>query len=72
VDGSNSTGRKIFGVVAIVAGLGIIVAALMGVELSWVVLALIPIVVLGYWSYHRRVVRPASETPDPPTGTDSG
>ena len=51
--------EKVFGVVAIVAGIGLIAAVIAGVEVSSVILMLIPLVVIGWSVYHYIVVRPA-------------
>jgi hypothetical protein len=61
------TGEKVFGVAAIVAGIGLIAAVIAGVEVSSVVLILIPPVVIGWSMYHFVVVRPApwGVPPDP-------
>jgi len=53
------TGEKAFGVVAIVTGVGLIAAVISGVEVSRVVLILIPLVVIGWSIYHYVVIRPA-------------
>jgi hypothetical protein len=53
------TGEKAFGVVAIVAGVGLVAAVIAGVEVSSVVLILIPLVVIGWSIYHHVVIRPA-------------
>ena len=45
--------------VAIVAGIGLIAAVIAGVEVSSVILMLIPLVVIGWSIYHYIVVRPA-------------
>jgi hypothetical protein len=45
--------------VAIVAGIALIAAVIAGVEVSSVVLILIPVVVIGWSIYHYVVVRPA-------------
>ena len=45
--------------VAIVAAIGLVAAAIAGVEVSSVVLILIPLVVIGWSIYHYVVVRPA-------------
>jgi len=60
------TGEKVFGVVAIVAGLGLIAAVIAGVEVARVVLILIPLVVIGWSIYHYVVVRPAPWGVKPP------
>jgi hypothetical protein len=51
------TGEKVFGVVAIVAGIGLIAAVIAGVEVSNVVLILIPLVIIGWSIYYYLVVR---------------
>ena len=53
------TGEKVFGVVAIVAGIGLIAAVIADVEVSNVVLILIPLVIIGWSTYYYLVVRPA-------------
>jgi hypothetical protein len=58
------TGEKVFGVLAILAGLGIIAAVIAGVRVPQLVLSLIPLVVIGWAIYHWIVVRPA------PTGVE--
>jgi len=60
------TGEKVFGVVAIVAGLGLIAAVIAGVEVSSVLLILIPLVVIGWSIYHYVVIRPAPWGVKPP------
>jgi hypothetical protein len=57
-------------VVAIVAGIGLIAAAIAGVEVSSVVLILIPVVVIGWSIYHCVVVRPAPWGVRPPDASD--
>jgi hypothetical protein len=52
------TGDKGFGVAAIVAGIGLIAAVIAGVEVSNVVLILIPLVIIGWSVYHYVAVRP--------------
>jgi hypothetical protein len=52
------TGEKVFGVIAIVAGTGLIAAVIAGVEVSNVVLILIPLVIIGWSVYYYVVVRP--------------
>jgi hypothetical protein len=51
------TGERVFGVAAIAAGLGIVVAAATGLNLPSILLALIPLVVIGWLIYHWTVVR---------------
>jgi hypothetical protein len=46
------TAEKVFGVVAIVAGIGLITAVIAGVEVSSVILISIPLVVIGWSIYH--------------------
>jgi hypothetical protein len=58
------TGEKVFGALAILAGLGIIAAAVAGVAVPRLILSLIPLVVIGWAIYHWIVVRPA------PTGVE--
>lgn len=53
------TGEKVFGVIAIVAGAGLVTAVIAGVEVSSVILILVPLVVIGWSIYHYVVVRPA-------------
>jgi hypothetical protein len=53
------TGEKAFAVVGIVAGIGLIAAVIAGVEVSRVVLILIPLVVIGWSIYHYVIIRPA-------------
>ena len=79
------TAEKVFGVLAIVAGLAIIVLVIAGVDL-WPVGAMVPaLVALGWGVYHYIVVRPApygirrpedspphAEQPPPSPGTDEG
>jgi hypothetical protein len=64
------TGEKVFGVVAIVAGMALIAAVIAGVEVSSVVLILIPLVVIGWSIYHYVVVRPAPWGVKPPDPSD--
>jgi hypothetical protein len=64
------TGEKVFGVVAIVAGIGLIAAVIAGVEVSNVVLILIPLVIIGWSIYHYLVVRPAPWGVKPPDASD--
>ena len=64
------TGEKVFGVAAIVAGIGLIAAVIAGVEVSSVVLILIPLVVIGWSIYHYVVVRPAPWGVKPPDASD--
>jgi hypothetical protein len=64
------TGEKVFGVFAIVAGIGLIVAVIAGVEVSNVVLILIPLVMIGWSIYHHVVVRPAPWGVEPPEASD--
>jgi hypothetical protein len=64
------TGEKVFGVAAIVAGIGLIAAVIAGVEVSNVVLILIPLVIVGWSIYHYVVVRPAPWGVRPPDASD--
>ena len=64
------TGEKVFGVVAIVAGIGLIAAVIAGLEVSTVVLILIPLVVMGWSIYHYVIVRPAPWGVKPPDASD--
>ena len=64
------TGEKVFGMVAIVAGIGLIAAVIAGVEVSSVVLILIPVVVIGWSIYHYVIVRPAPWGVKPPDASD--
>jgi hypothetical protein len=64
------TGEKVFGVAAIVAGIGLIAAVIAGVEVSNVVLILIPLVIIGWSIYHYVVVRPAPWGVKPPDASD--
>jgi hypothetical protein len=64
------TGEKVFGVVAIVAGIGLIAAVIAGVEVSNVVLILIPLVIIGWSIYYYLVVRPAPWGVKPPDASD--
>jgi hypothetical protein len=64
------TGEKVFGVAAIVAGIGLIAAVIAGVEVSSVVLILIPLVIIGWSMYHFVVVRPAPWGVKPPDPSD--
>jgi hypothetical protein len=53
------TAEKVFGVLAIVAGLGIIVGVIAGVDL-WPIGVIVPaIVTIGWGFYHYIVIRPA-------------
>ena len=64
------TGEKVFGAVAIVAAIGLVAAVIAGVEVSSVVLILIPLVVIGWSIYHYVVVRPAPWGVKPPDASD--
>jgi hypothetical protein len=64
------TAEKVFGVAAIVAGIGLIAAVIAGVEVSNVVLILIPLVIVGWSIYHYVVVRPAPWGVRPPDASD--
>jgi hypothetical protein len=64
------TREKVFGVLAIVAGIGLIAAVIAGVEVSNVVLILIPLVIIGWSIYHYVVVRPAPWGVKPPDASD--
>jgi hypothetical protein len=64
------TSEKVFGVLAIVAGIGLIAAVIAGVEVSNVVLILIPLVIIGWSIYHYVVVRPAPWGVRPPDASD--
>jgi hypothetical protein len=64
------TSEKVFGVFAIVAGIGLIAAVIAGVEVSNVVLILIPLVIIGWSIYHYVVVRPAPWGVKPPDASD--
>lgn len=64
------TGEKVFGVLAIVAGIGLIAAVIAGVQVSNVVLILIPLVIIGWSIYHYVVVRPAPWGVKPPDAPD--
>jgi hypothetical protein len=64
------TGEKVFGVFAKVAGIGLIAAVIAGVEVSNVVLILIPLVIIGWSIYHYVVVRPAPWGVKPPDASD--
>jgi hypothetical protein len=64
------TGEKAFGVVAIVAGIGLIAAVIAGVDVPRVVLILIPLVVIGWSIYHYVVIRPAPYGVKPPDASD--
>jgi hypothetical protein len=57
-------------VFAIVAGIGLIAAVIAGVEVSNVVLILIPLVIIGWSIYHYVVVRPAPWGAKPPDASD--
>ena len=50
----------------IVAGVGLIAAVIAGVEVSSVVLILIPLVVIGWSIHHYVVIRPAPWAVKPP------
>jgi hypothetical protein len=64
------TGERVFGVAAIGAGIGLIAAVIAGVEVSNVVLILIPLVITGWSIYHYVVVRPAPWGVKPPGASD--
>jgi hypothetical protein len=51
---STRSGEKAFGVAAIVAGVALVVATALGAAPSLIVLALIPLVVVGWFAYRRR------------------
>ena len=55
---------------AIVAGIGLIAAVIAGVEVSNVVLILIPLVMIGWSIYHYVVVQPAPWGVRPPDASD--
>jgi hypothetical protein len=57
-------------VAAMVAGIGLIAAVIAGVEVSSVVLILIPLVVIGWSIYHYVVVRAAPWGVKPPDLSD--
>jgi hypothetical protein len=50
-------GEKVFGIAAIVVGLGIVVAAAAGMTLSPILLAVIGLVVVGWLIFYWTVVR---------------
>lgn len=56
--------------VAIVAGIGLIGAVIAGLEVSSVVLILIPLVVIGWSIYHYVIVRPAPWGVKPPDASE--
>jgi hypothetical protein len=64
------TGEKVFGVAAILAGIGLIAAVIAGVEVSNVVLILIPLVIIGWSIHHYVVVRPSPWGVKPPEAAD--
>jgi len=64
------TGEKVFGVFAIVAGIGLIATVVAGVEMSNVVLSSIPLVIIGWSIDHYVVVRPAPWGVKPPDASD--
>jgi len=67
------TGEKVFGILAIVAGIGIIVAVAAGASIPTVVLPLISLVVIGWVIYYWVVIRRATtgvERPDRPARHD--
>ena len=51
------TGEKIFGIAAIVVGLGIVVAAAAGLTLSPIFLAVVGLVVVGWLIFYWTVIR---------------
>jgi uncharacterized membrane protein YdfJ with MMPL/SSD domain len=51
------TGEKIFGIAAIVVGLGIVVAAAAGLTLSPILLAVVGLVVVGWLIFYWTVIR---------------
>jgi hypothetical protein len=53
-----------------VAGVGLITAVIAGVEVSSVILILIPLVVIGWSIYHYVVVRPAHGGVKPSDASD--
>ena len=55
---------------AIVAAIGLIAAVIAGVEVSNVVLILIPLVIIGWSIYQYVVVRPARWGVKPPDASD--
>jgi hypothetical protein len=50
-------GEKVFGIAAIVVGLGIVVAAAAGMTLSPILLAVIGLIVVGWLIFYWTVVR---------------
>jgi hypothetical protein len=60
-DGSmrRRTGEKIFGVLAILVGVGVIAAIASGIELPRVVLPAMTLVMIGWGIYHHVVIRPS-------------
>jgi hypothetical protein len=53
------TGETIFGVIAILVGVGVIVAAASGIDLPAILLPAITLAVIGWSIYHYAVVRPS-------------
>ena len=64
------TGEIVFGLLAIVAGLGLFTAVIGGVQVPRIVLIAIPLVVIGSSIYHYVVVRPAPWGVKPPDASD--
>jgi len=64
------TGEIVFGLLAIVAGVGLFTAVIAGVQVPRIVLILIPLVVIGWSIYHYVVVRPAPWGVKPPDASD--
>jgi hypothetical protein len=59
-------GEKVFGILAIVVGIGIAVAAAAGVTFGPVVLLLISMMVIGWVAYYWVVIRPAPTSVERP------
>lgn len=55
--GMSRAGEKVFGIAAIVVGLGIVVAAAAGMTVSPILLAVIGLVVVGWLMFYWTVVR---------------
>jgi hypothetical protein len=57
--GAHRTGEVIFGVLCIVAGVGLVTAVILGIKVTPLILLPIPLAVIGWSIYHWVVVRPS-------------
>jgi hypothetical protein len=53
------TGEMVIGVLAILVGLGVIVALAIGIELPWILVPAMALAVIGWSIYYYAVIRPA-------------